>query len=275
MEWKNLYRGLAMGASDVIPGVSGGTIAVLLGIYDRLIAAINGILSKEWKKHLNFILPLGIGILTAIFLLANVIEWLFEHYPGPTQFFFLGLILGVLPFLFHKADAKRSFKVNHYILLGIGVLIVASMAFFNPQEGAVIENVTISTYVLLFFSGFIASSAMIVPGISGSFMLLLIGMYSTIISAISNLQLDIIMVTGIGILIGFLVMSRIIDYFLTNYFTGTFAIIIGLVIGSVFVIFPGFSGELILTLLSIVAFAAGLFVAYILGRVEYQDESKR
>lgn len=74
MEWKNLYRGLFMGASDVIPGVSGGTIAVLLGIYDRLIAAVNGILSKDWKKHLLFLVPLGIGILTAIFLLANVIE---------------------------------------------------------------------------------------------------------------------------------------------------------------------------------------------------------
>ena len=271
MEWKNIYRGLIMGISDVIPGVSGGTIAVLLGIYDRLIASINGILSKEWKKHIGFLIPLGIGILTAIFLFANIIEWLFEHYPGPTQFFFLGLILGVLPYLFHKADARNKFKGNHILLLIIGIAIVASMAFFNPNEGDVIQKVTGTTYVLLFFSGFIASSAMIIPGISGSFMLLLIGVYATIISAISNLQLDIIAVTGLGIVIGIVVMSKVINYFLTNYYTATFAIIIGLVIGSVFVVFPGWPESTAYMILSIVAFALGLFVAYILGRIEYEE----
>ncbi|UJL47012.1 DUF368 domain-containing protein [Virgibacillus sp. NKC19-16] len=271
MEWKNIYRGLIMGASDVIPGVSGGTIAVLLGIYDRLIAAINGFVSKDWKKQLGFLIPLGVGIVTAIFLLANVIEWLFEHYPGPTQFFFLGLILGVLPYLFHKADAKHTFKLKQFVFLIIAVILVASLAFFNPNEGAVIENITGSTYILLFFSGFIASSAMIVPGISGSFMLLLIGVYSTIISAISNLQFDIIAVTGVGIVIGLAVMSKIIHYFLTNHYTGTFAIIIGLVIGSIFVVFPGWPMDIPLLLLSVVTFAAGLFVAYILGKVEYQE----
>lgn len=271
MEWKNIYRGLIMGISDVIPGVSGGTIAVLLGIYDRLIASINGILSKEWKKHIGFLIPLGIGILTAIFLFANIIEWLFEHYPGPTQFFFLGLILGVLPYLFHKADARNKFKGNHILLLIIGIAIVASMAFFNPNEGDVIQKVTGTTYVLLFFSGFIASSAMIIPGISGSFMLLLIGVYATIISAISNLQLDIIAVTGLGIVIGIVVMSKVINYFLTNYYTATFAIIIGLVIGSVFVVFPGWPESTAYMILSIVTFALGLFVAYILGRIEYEE----
>jgi len=271
MEWKNVYRGLFMGASDVIPGVSGGTIAVLLGIYDRLIAAINGILSKEWKKHVRFLIPLGIGMVTAIFLLANVIEWLFVYYPVPTQFFFLGLILGVLPFLFHVADAKQMFKWNHYLLIGIGVVVVIPMVILNPGESGIITNVTVSTYVLLFFSGMIASSAMIVPGISGSFMLLLIGVYPTVIAAISNFQLDIIAVTGAGIVIGFLVMSKIINFFLTHYYTRTFAIIIGLVIGSAFAVFPGFAGvDNTLILLSVVAFAAGLLVAYILGRIEHK-----
>ncbi|WP_249872703.1 DUF368 domain-containing protein [Oceanobacillus saliphilus] len=269
MEWKNLYRGLMMGTSDVIPGVSGGTIAVLLGIYDRLIVSINGLFSKDWKKHVGFLIPLGIGMLTAIFLLANVIEWLFKHYPAPTQFFFLGLILGVLPYLFHKAEAKNNFRTKHYILMLIGVVAVASMAFFNPNDGNVIETITGSTYILLFFSGFIASSAMIIPGISGSFMLLLLGVYTTIISAISNLQLDIIAVTGLGIAIGFIVMSKIIAFFLKNHYSSTFAVIIGLVIGSIFVVYPGFPAATSIVLLSVVTFGSGLLVAYILGRVEY------
>lgn len=274
MEWKNLYRGLLIGGTDLIPGISGGTIAVLLGIYDQLIGAINGLFTKNWKRHLLFLVPLGIGMVTAIFLLASVIEWLFANYPVPLKFFFLGLILGVLPFLFRKAEAKRNFKGKHYLLLGLGIIVVASLNIFNPQEGEVITNVTISTYVFLFFSGFIASSAMIAPGISGSFMLLLLGVYSTIISAISNLQLDIILVTGFGILLGFLTMSRIVEYFLIRFYTATYAVIIGLVFGSVFVIFPGFPTDALVIGLSIGAFLIGLIAAYLLGKIEYRDVSK-
>ncbi|ALX49164.1 DUF368 domain-containing protein [Lentibacillus amyloliquefaciens] len=270
MEWKNIYRGLLMGASDVIPGVSGGTIAVLLGIYERLIAAINGFMSKDWKKQLGFLIPLGIGILTAIFLLSNVIEWLFDNYPGPTKFFFLGLILGVLPYLFHKADAKNKFRAKHIILLVIGAVIVGSMAFLQASEGPVIENITTSTYIMLFFSGFIASSALVLPGISGSLMLMIMGVFTTVIGAVSNLQLDIIAVVGVGIVLGIVFMSKIVNFFLNNYYTGTFAVIIGMVIGSVFVVFPGWPTEGLLVLVSIVTFASGLAAAYLLGKVEYE-----
>jgi len=270
MEWKNIYRGMIMGATDLVPGISGGTIAVLLGIYDRLIGAINGIFTKNWKRHVLFLIPLGVGMLVSIFMLANVIEWLLLHYPGPTKFFFIGLILGVLPFLFHKAEVKTTFKAKHYLLLGLAIAIVTSLNIFNPQEGDIITNLTFSTYVLLFFSGFIASSAMIAPGISGSFMLLLTGVYSTVIAAISNLHFDVILVTGAGIVIGFFVMSRIVGYFLSYYYTATYAVIIGLVIGSSFVIFPGFASEEFLIILSVVAFAAGLLTAYLLGKIEYK-----
>ncbi|MBM7599872.1 putative membrane protein [Virgibacillus halotolerans] len=271
MEWKNIYRGLIMGASDVIPGVSGGTIAVLLGIYDRLITAINGIFSKEWKKHLGFLIPLGIGMGTAILLFSKVIEWLFEHHPGATKFFFLGLIIGVLPYLFQQADAKNTFKIKHIVLLLIGVVLIGMMTFLHPNEGAVITDRSMSTYVLLFFSGMAGSAAMILPGISGSLVLLIIGVYTTVISAISNLQLDIIAVTGLGIVFGILAMSKIIHFFLVRYRTATFALIVGSVIGSIFVVFPGWPVSISNGLLSIVTFAVGLLVAYILGKVEYKD----
>src|SRR5690625_5619809 len=137
MEWKNIYRGLLMGASDVIPGVSGGTIAVLLGIYVHLIAEIKGFFSKDLKKHLTFLLPLGIGMAAAVLLLSRVIEWLFNHYPALTNFFFLGLIIGVLPYLFQKADAKNQFETKHIILLIIGAVLVGSMLFLNATEGTV------------------------------------------------------------------------------------------------------------------------------------------
>ncbi|WP_117149222.1 MULTISPECIES: DUF368 domain-containing protein [Paraliobacillus] len=271
MEWRNIYRGMLMGASDVVPGVSGGTIAVVLGIYDQLIEAINGFFSKDWRKHLGFLIPLGIGIVTAIFLLAGTIEFLFEHHPGPTQFAFLGLIIGVIPYLLRKSEARYTFKAHHFFLLIIGVGVVASMLFFRSDEVAPITDITLSTYVFLFMAGFIASAAMILPGISGSFLLLVIGAYSTIINAVSEIKLDIVAVVGLGIIMGILVMSKVIHYFLENYTTATFAVIIGLVIGSIFVIFPGWPTTFQGTIISIMTFALGLFVAFLLGRVEYND----
>ncbi len=270
MEWKNIYRGLLMGVTEVIPGISSGTIALLIGIYERLIEAINGFFSKEWKKHLGFLLPLGIGMITAIFLLAGAIEWLLIHYPKPTQYFFLGLILGVLPYLFHKADAKNSFRWKHFLFMLIGIIFVSVLGYVSVSNGEIITEITASTYMFLFFSGMIGSSALIIPGISGSFMLLILGVYPTVIAAISNLQFDIIIVTGLGIALGFIVMSRIVGYFLKNHFTLTFAAAIGLVIGSIFVILPGWPETTGLLLASIVTFLGGLLTAYILGRVEYK-----
>ncbi len=269
MEWKNIYRGLAMGASDVVPGVSGGTIAVLLGIYDRLIAAINGVFSKNWKKQLGFLIPLGIGVILAVFSLSRLMEWLLHAHTGPTYFFFLGLILGVLPFLFRKADAKQAFHIQHFVILALGAILVASLTFLNDSEGAIIEQLSFRTYVLLFVSGFIGSSAMVLPGISGSFMLLVIGVYPTIISAVSNLQLDVIAVTGAGIIIGIAAMSKLIHYCLSHYRAGTFALIIGMVIGSAFVIFPGIPTDAVSWGVSVLTFIIGLLVAYLLGKVEY------
>src|SRR5690625_807950 len=100
MEWRNVFRGMAMGVIEVVPGISSGTFAVLLGIYDRLIAAINGLTTRYWKRHIGFLIPLVIGMGIAIFSFSHVMTWLIENHIQPTYYFFIGLILGVLPFLF-------------------------------------------------------------------------------------------------------------------------------------------------------------------------------
>lgn len=269
MEWKNIYRGLMMGASDVIPGVSGGTIAVLLGIYDRLIASISGLFSKEWKRHISFLIPLAIGMGVAILALANLIEYLYDHYPKQTEFFFLGLILGVLPYLFRQANVKQTFKMRHVILFIIGAILI-SLMIFRPEANGIITDRSLGTYVLLFFSGMAGSAAMILPGISGSLVLLMIGVYQTVMSAITHWEFDVIVVVGIGIACGILLVSKIIQFFLMNYRTGTFALILGLVTGSLVVVFPGFPAETLPILVSVVTFALGLLLAYILGKVEYK-----
>lgn len=271
MEWKNIYRGFVMGVSDVVPGVSGGTIAVLLGIYDRLIAAINGVFSREWKRHLLFLIPLGIGVATAIFSFSRVMDWLLEHHHRLTFYFFIGLIIGVLPFLFHASGARQAFRIRHILLLIVGALSISFLPV-DLNENPVITDRSFSIYIILFFSGFLASAAMILPGISGSFVLVLIGMYQTIIRAVSDFEISVILIVGTGIAIGLVTMSKIIHYFFKRYRTAAFALIIGLVIGSIFVIFrqAGWVESPSELILGLIIFISGLLIAYILGKVEYE-----
>jgi len=268
-DWRNIFRGMAMGTSDIIPGVSGGTIAVLLGIYDQFINAISGITTREWKKHVPFLLTLGLGMISAILLLSHAVEWLLEVYPQPTNFFFLGLITGILPFLLKEATSRGTFKAKHIIVFAIGAILVASMAFFKPVEsGTPIETLSLLSIIGLFFAGAGASMAMLLPGISGSFVLLIIGVYPTAINAITTLNLPIIIVIGAGVAFGFIFSSKGIRYLLSRFPLLMFALIIGLVFGSLFVVFPGLTLTLNNVLLSIVAFFIGLFVAIWLGNKE-------
>ncbi|PTM59424.1 DUF368 domain-containing protein [Desmospora activa] len=259
MEWKNIFRGLVMGISDLIPGVSGGTIAVVLGIYDRLLEAISGFFSREWKRYIGFLLPLGMGIGLALLLLSRLIQYLLDEHFMPTQFFFIGLLLGVIPYLVKRADAKHNFTFKHWIVLLIAGALIASMAFTNSDKsGEPMTSLSLLSAVGLFFSGWLASMAMLLPGISGSFILLLLGVYPTAIHALSTLNIPFIAIIGAGVAVGFIVSSKFIRYLLAQFPYMMYAIIIGLILGSTFVIFPGFANNLVTMVISIITFALGL-----------------
>lgn len=259
MEWKNIYRGFIMGISDLIPGVSGGTIAFILGIYDRLLEAISGIFSKKWRNELQFLVPLVIGIGSALLLFSRLIEYLLQNYYEPTQFFFIGLIIGVVPFMIKQADARRNFTSRHLFVLAVATILVASMAFLNTDKlTEPITSLTALSILGLFLSGWLASMAMLLPGISGSFILLLLGVYSTAIHALSTLNFPIIAVIGTGVIVGFIVSSKGIRYSLTHFPHMTYAVIIGLIIGSIFVLFPGMITNPASIVLSVVTFGLGL-----------------
>lgn len=259
MEWKNIYRGILMGISDLIPGVSGGTIAFILGIYDRLLEAISGFFSREWKKQLGFLVPLVTGIGITLLVFSRFIEFLLENHYEATQFFFMGLILGVLPYIMKQAEVKKNFTARHLVILLVIGAALASMAFIQTSDNiAPITELSTPTFFLLFFSGWIASMAMLLPGISGSFILLLIGVYSTAINALSTLNLPIVLVIGAGVMVGFVVSSKVISYLLEHFTYVTYAAIIGLILGSLFVVFPGFSDDTVTLVTSLITFTAGL-----------------
>lgn len=259
MEWKNIYRGILMGISDLIPGVSGGTIAFILGIYDRLLEAISGFFSREWKKHLGFLIPLVIGVGVTLLLFSRVIEFLLENYYEATQFFFMGLILGVIPYIMKQAEVKQNFTRRHFIVLIVIGLALASTAFIGTNEDAMpIVELSLPVFFVLFFSGWLASMAMLLPGISGSFILLLLGVYSTAINALSTLNIPIIIAIGAGVMVGFIVSSKAIRYLLEHFTYVTYAAIIGLILGSLFVVFPGFAADTTTLVMSLITFTVGL-----------------
>lgn len=267
MEWRNIYRGLLMGITDLIPGVSGGTIAFLLGIYDRLLESISGFFSRKWKRYIGFLLPLGIGIGTGLLLFSSLINYLLEHHFEPMQFFFMGLIIGVIPFLMKQADMKKNFQSRHFIWMLIFAILLASLAFVKPDTASIpITTLQVPSAIGLFFAGWAASMAMLLPGISGSFVLLILGVYTTAINALSTLNIPIIVVIGAGVIVGFVVSSKGIRYILHRFPIMTYAMIIGLISGSVFVIFPGLpsSGTLVSC---IITFIIGLFVSSIFSKI--------
>ncbi|WP_332634928.1 DUF368 domain-containing protein [Halalkalibacter flavus] len=268
-QWKNIFKGMTMGVSDLIPGVSGGTIALVLGIYQSLIAAINGLFSKDWKKHLMFLMPLGLGIVIALLTISHLVEWLLAEYPQPTFFFFLGLIIGIIPTLLKDIDYKNSFAPVHYVLLAVGAVIVGATFFVKDSELAtVMTHLAWTDYALLFFAGWIASSAMILPGVSGSFVFLLFGVYPTVVNALSTFNIPVIITVGSGIAIGLVITSRLITFLFKKYRTGTYALMIGFIIGSIVVIYPGMAGDSFLLFISVLAFLMGGISAYALSYLE-------
>ncbi|WP_010272202.1 DUF368 domain-containing protein [Paenibacillus senegalensis] len=270
MEWRNLWRGVVMGITDLIPGISGGTMAVILGIYQRLIEAINGLISREWKKHVLYLIPVGLGMVAAIFGFSRVMDWLLANAAQPTYFFFIGLILGIVPYLFNKIEFRRTFTPLHYGLLLVAAAAVYGIGLLRAEEtGAIIESPALNEFIFLFFAGWLASAALILPGISGTFLLLLLGLYPTVINALKTFNLPVIIVVGAGIVIGILLTSKVVHALLKRFTIGTYAVVIGMVLGATIVIFPGFGGGALQLVLSIVTFLGGLAVAVFLGKMAH------
>lgn len=279
-KWINILKGFAMGTSDLVPGVSGGTIALLLGIYNQFIASISGIFSRRFWPSFTFLIPIIIGMLLAMGSLSNLFNYLLSQHHIPTMFFFGGLIIGILPYLLKISNYKTSFTTKHYMMVIAGIAILIVITLMNNGDKHAGETLTLSTGLIIkyFIAGMCASSAMLLPGISGSFMLLVFGIYGTVMLAISEVVklnftgLPILLAVGFGVLAGFIISSKIIQYFLTHHKLMTFALIIGFVVGSLFAVFPGLPTNIVMWFVSLVVFIIGFIVSLTLGRITAENE---
>tara|TARA_B100001778_G_scaffold18712_1_gene14043 strand:+ start:2289 stop:3155 length:867 start_codon:yes stop_codon:yes gene_type:complete len=234
-------KGMAMGVSDLIPGISGGTVALLLGIYKNLINSLNSFnketlfyfLTLNYNKLSNqlnfkFLIPVFIGIITSILLFSKIISFLIINHKILLFSFFFGLIFfSSLKIIF---DFKpKSIKSNLIIILGFSFGFFISL--INPIN-------TSDSFLSIFLSGFVAISAMLLPGISGSYILLMIGKYEFMLESISNLYIDNILIFSIGAFLGVLSFSKIIYWLLNNYYNSTIFFLSGLMLGALNKVWP-------------------------------------
>jgi len=230
-----------MGAADIVPGVSGGTMAFITGIYDTLLASIRAFdliflgklvrldITGAWQ-HVNgaFLLALLAGIATSIFSLAQIVSWLLEHHPVPLWAFFFGLILASAIVLLRE--------VQHWSALIVTSLVVGvAVALFIALSPGVNLDIGLAG---VFLAGFVAICAMILPGISGSFILVLLGMYSTVLLAIKSFDLLFILVFVLGAGCGLLCFSRLLHWLLHRFRRPTMALLTGFLFGSLLVVWP-------------------------------------
>lgn len=236
-----ILKGMAVGIGNAIPGVSGGTIAVVTKIYDRLIGSITPNIRKL-IKNFPFLIPVGVGMVIGIFLTSVALDYLFETFNVPTQLFFLGLILGSLPLVLREAkkEAKRLRPVN-LIPFFIGAAFMIFLLFAGNGASMFAEGaaLTLRDVILYVIMGFIAAVTMIIPGVSGSMVMKIFGAYDSIIAAVAGLNIPVLLCFGIGAIVGIFAAAGIISALLKKFPQGVYCLIIGLIVGSVPHIFPG------------------------------------
>lgn len=250
----NFIRGFFMALADSVPGVSGGTIAFILGFYDQFIGSLNALISKNSKeeklKALNFLFKIGIGWAVGIIGSVLFLASLFEEHIYNISSLFIGFIIFSIPIIIKSERETLKNKYINVVWTLTGILVVVAITVFNPAaSGGGIDvslaNLNIGLILYVFVAGMIAISAMVLPGISGSTLLLIFGLYTTIIGAVKEVlmfnlnYIPVLVVFGLGIILGILSTIKIIRHFLENARPQMIYLILGLMLGSLYAVFMG------------------------------------
>ena len=238
-----ILKGFILGIANIIPGVSGGTLAMTMGIYEDIIKSISSIL-KTPKKSFKLLLHLGIGGLLSILILSKLLNYTLTNYAFATTLFFIGLIVGGFPLLLKKAKGHKV-RVGYLLSFLSTTSLVIILRLLQRTENTVsLNNVSLFTIIILLLVGMLAASTMVIPGVSGSFVLMLIGFYKPILNTISNItkinllghNLLILVPFGIGVLLGIVLTAKLIEYLLKKYEIYTYYGIYGFILASILVL---------------------------------------
>ncbi|MFA5408341.1 MAG: DUF368 domain-containing protein [Bacilli bacterium] len=269
---KQIIIGIVIGGGMILPGVSGGVLAVVFGVYEPMLEAVLHFF-KSVRKNIIFLVPLIMGTVIGVLLFGKVLFFVFDNYPMEAKYVFIGLILGGLPVLFKEAKLKGHKKIN---IVALTISLVIAVALFvlgknvlNINLSSYISNNTFS-FLLLFITGVIFIAGKVIPGISSSFMLMLIGMYQFILNILNNpfnlttnQYLQLIPFT-LGMIIGAISLMQLVEHLIKEHYSATYSIIIGFVIGSITAIYPGFSFD-ISSFISLLLLAVSFALAYMIN----------
>lgn len=238
-----ILKGFILGIANIIPGVSGGTLAMTMGIYEDIIKSISSIL-KTPKKSLKLLLYLGIGAALSILILSKLLNYTLTNYAFATTLFFIGLIVGGFPLLLKKAKGHKVRLGYLLSFLSTTSLVIILRLLQRTENTVSLNNVSLFTIIILLLVGMLAASTMVIPGVSGSFVLMLIGFYKPILNTISNItkinllghNLLILVPFGIGVLLGIVLTAKLIEYLLKKYEIYTYYGIYGFILASILVL---------------------------------------
>ena len=288
----NGFRGFCMALADSVPGVSGGTIAFVLGFYDKFIKSLNDIIfgnKKERKEAIGFLIKLGIGWVIGMILATLILTSLFESHIYAVSSVFLGFIAFSIPFIIKEEKKCLKGQYKNIIFSIMGILIVFLITYFNPVSGGSgvnIGSLSLGLGIYIFVVAMIAISAMVLPGISGSTLLLIFGLYIPIMNAIKEFlhfnfkYVPALFIFGFGVISGIILIIRLIKMALEKHRSKTVYLIIGLMIGSLYAIVMGpttlesAKDPLSLSTFSIVFFLLGCFIIWGLEKIKFILEKK-
>lgn len=233
---KNLMCGLVIGSSMLVPGVSGGTMAIIIGVYDKLISAVGNIF-HNFKESIVFLVQIAFGGIIGAYAFSGLILWLVEIWHLPMMYFFIGAIAGSIPMLVKKSQVTIK-KLYNSLFAFVGIGLALAVRLLPKSSLSVVPN-DMKGILLLVFSGIIIAVALVLPGISTSHILLVLGMYEAVWGSLKSMNLYYLFLLGVGVIVGTFSTTKIIDKCMSKFPQQTFMIIVGFVMASIYDIFPG------------------------------------
>ncbi len=268
---KTIVKGFIVGSSMMIPGVSGGSMAMILGEYDRLISSIPSLFSrKTFLESLKYLSVFVLAALAGIVIVARPLEILINRYALIIMYLFLGAVCGTIPMMVRKAHSE-GFDLKSLVCVILGIILVFSIelipeGIFNPSLDSGFFDILIQV-----FGGILVSVGLVLPGISTSYLLLVLGLYEPIIEALSNNQFTLLIPIVLGLLVGILALTKILEIAMSRYPKITYMMILGFLLGSIKEIYPGLPSGIGI-LIAIILFVIGFFVVYKLSLFEEESE---
>lgn len=234
---KGFLKGMVIGAAAIAPGVSGGALATIFGLYDKIINFIANFI-KDFKKNVLFFFPIGLGGLVGVLAFSRIIEYLFKYYEVDVRYAFTGLMLGTIPAVIHQAN-RNGYRKKYLLPFFLTFFLTLAITLLENKQGVTGNTISTSPMSIIIY-GIVIGFGSIIPGISSSLILMYIGSYEMVISAISNLQIYTLFYLAIGFVVSVLLFAKIISILFDRAYGATYYAIVGLVIGSIISIFPGF-----------------------------------